>query len=80
MDDPEWRDQWQNKQVRDEAGRLRIAVGEGQVDPADPAALYRVDGLSGATRTGQGVTDLLRFWLGEDGFGPFLRRIQSLRD
>jgi Na+-transporting NADH:ubiquinone oxidoreductase subunit C len=80
VDDLAWRDQWQSKKVRDEAGRLRIAVAEGRVDPAGPAALYQVDGLSGATRTGQGVTDLLRFWLGEDGFGPFLRKIQSLRE
>jgi Na+-transporting NADH:ubiquinone oxidoreductase subunit C len=80
VDDQEWRDQWQSKQVRDGAGRLRIAVAEGRVDPNDPAALYQVDGLSGATRTGQGVTDLLGFWLGEDGFGPFLRRIQTLRE
>jgi Na+-transporting NADH:ubiquinone oxidoreductase subunit C len=80
IDEQEWRDQWQTQKLRDEAGRLRIAVAEGRVDPGDPAALYQVDGLSGATRTGQGVTDLLRFWLGEDGFWPFLRRIQSLRE
>lgn len=80
VDDPEWREQWQDKKLRDEDGRLRIAVAEGHVDPTAPAAPYEVDGLSGATRTSQGVTDLLRFWLGEDGFGPFLRRIQSLRE
>jgi len=35
---------------------------------------YSVDGLSGATLTSNGVTFLLRFWLGEKGFGPYLKQ------
>jgi Na+-transporting NADH:ubiquinone oxidoreductase subunit C len=31
-----------------------------------------VDGLAGATITSRGVTAMLRFWLGEHGFGPYL--------
>mgnify|MGYP001375582761 CR=1 FL=1 len=45
-----------------------------QLRDAGPVAEdpYNVDGLSGATITSRGVTNLVRFWLGEDGFGPYL--------
>jgi len=48
-----------------------IGVKKGVAGPVaeDP---YNVDGLSGATITSRGVTNLVRFWLGEDGFGPYL--------
>jgi Na+-transporting NADH:ubiquinone oxidoreductase subunit C len=31
-----------------------------------------VDGLSGATLTSKGVSNLVQFWVGENGFGKFL--------
>ena len=34
-----------------------------------------MDALSGATLTSNGVTNMLKFWLGEQGFGPYLRSI-----
>jgi Na+-transporting NADH:ubiquinone oxidoreductase subunit C len=70
-----WRRQWQGKRLRDETGALRIGVAKGHVDPASPDFPYTVDGISGATRTGRGVTKLVRFWLGPDGYGPFLERL-----
>ena len=36
---------------------------------------HAVDGLSGATITSNGVTYLLRFWLGDDGFGPYIQNV-----
>ncbi len=75
IDDPAWRAQWQGKKLRDAAGALRVGVAKGRADPE--AAPYQVDGISGATRTGRGVTNLLRFWLGSEGFGPFLARLKS---
>ena len=30
--------------------------------------------------TSRGVTNLLRFWLGENGFGPYLERLRRGRD
>jgi Na+-transporting NADH:ubiquinone oxidoreductase subunit C len=72
VDAPDWREQWQGKQVRDEDGNLRLAVGRGRIEPGSPDAPYQVDGLTGATWTNQGVTNLLRYWLGEHGFGPYL--------
>ena len=77
IDNPRWREQWAGKLVRDDSGALRIEVARGaRSDDAD-VARYQVDGISGATRTGVGVTNLLRFWLGPDGFGPYLDRLRG---
>ncbi len=77
VDNPLWRVNWQGKKVRDPEGRLRIGVARRPLGPADPNTPYQVDGLTGATLTSQGVNNLVRFWLGDDGFGPFLNRIRS---
>ncbi len=77
VDNPLWRVNWQGKKVRDPEGRLRIGVARRPLGPGDPNAPYQVDGLTGATLTSQGVNNLVRFWLGDDGFGPFLNRIRS---
>jgi Na+-transporting NADH:ubiquinone oxidoreductase subunit C len=77
VNDPAWRALWRGKKIRDADGQLRIQVIKGRVDAAAASAEYEVDGLSGATRTGDGVTNLLRFWLGADGFGPYLENIRT---
>lgn len=71
---PEWLELWAGQRLFDEAGALRIRVAEGRAEPGDRHA---VDGISGATRTSQGVGDLVRFWAGPDGFGPYLERIRA---
>jgi len=73
----DWLGKWPGKRVRDDSGAIRIGVIKGRVEPGSPSAAYQVDGISGATRTSDGVTKFLRFWLGEYGFGPFLERIRS---
>ena len=50
---------------------LKAAAGPVAEDP------HRVDGLAGATMTSRGVTNLLRFWLADNGFGPFLERLRA---
>ena len=76
---PQWQAQWPGKRVHDDEGRVRLGVARGSVRPGSPEAESLVDGISGATKTGDGVTDLLRFWLGPDGFGPYLERIAQER-
>jgi len=73
--DRAWQQQWVGRKVRDEAGAMRLGVARGT--PASRDAAYQVDGLTGATTTGRGVTALLRFWLGPWGFGPFLDRVTA---
>ncbi len=80
IQNPQWRDQWSGKWLRDPSGELRIEVAPGRAPSTGDEARYQVDGISGATRTGMGVTNLLRFWLGPDGFGPYLERLRAERD
>ena len=74
---PSWRSLWPGKRAYDAEGQLELEIIKGRVAPDDPMRDYHVDGVSGATLTGNGVTNLLRYWLGEDGYGPFLARIRG---
>jgi Na+-transporting NADH:ubiquinone oxidoreductase subunit C len=76
IQDPSWEALWPGKQVYDDTGVLRIGVARGKVTPGSMDADHLVDGISGATRTSQGVHGLLRFWLGDFGFGPYLERVR----
>jgi len=74
---PAWQAQFPGKLAFDEQGKLRLGVIKGGVNPASPEARYQVDAVAGATLTSNGVNNLLRYWLGEQGFGPFLGRLQA---
>ncbi|EMR14057.1 Na(+)-translocating NADH-quinone reductase subunit C [Methylophaga lonarensis MPL] len=77
IDNPRWRSQWQGKKIYDDNDQLNIRVLRGYVDADSPQAKHQVDGLSGATLTAQGVSNLVNFWLGEHGFGPYLQRMRN---
>ena len=66
-----WQEGWQGKLVYDDQGKPAFTVTKGL---AAQDAKYEVDGLAGATITSDGVTNLVRFWVGENGFGPFLKK------
>ena len=76
VDNPRWKGLWNGKRAFDEEGRIAIEVLRGLVDASSPRAVHQVDGLSGATITSRGVSNTLRYWLGEDGYGPFLDRLK----
>jgi len=71
VDNPRWKSLWPGRKVFDERGNPVIQVKKGSAGPPakDP---HQVDGLSGATLTSRGVTALVQFWLGENGYGPYL--------
>ncbi len=77
IDNRAWLAQWPGKEAFDPEGQPRIEVIRGRVDAASPQARFQVDGISGATVTARGVTNLLHYWLGEDAFGPFLARLRT---
>ena len=77
VDNPKWKALWPGKQVYDADGQVDITVVKGSVDPTAPDAVHKVDGLSGATLTSNGVQNMLRFWLGGHGFGPYLSRVRG---
>ncbi|EIK53878.1 Na(+)-translocating NADH-quinone reductase subunit C [Stutzerimonas stutzeri TS44] len=76
VDNPKWRGQWPGKELFSD-DKLAIQVIKGNVDPQSPKADNQVDGLAGATLTSNGVNNLLHFWLGANGFGPFIANLRA---
>ncbi|MBD5771582.1 Na(+)-translocating NADH-quinone reductase subunit C [Marinomonas colpomeniae] len=76
VDNPNWKALWKGKKVYNNQGQAIIQLAKGGVDNSDPQAVYKVDGLSGATLTSRGVTNLVQYWLGSEGFGPFLVKLR----
>lgn len=77
VDNPDWRAGWAGRRVYDDSGEVALRVVPDAGPPAtDP---YRVDALSRATVTSTGIEQMLRFWLGDHAFGPYLawRRQQA---
>ncbi len=62
-----------------EMGEVALGLVKGSVDPSKPGSEYQVDALAGATLTSRGVSNLVRYWMGKDGFGPYLAKIRSAR-
>jgi Na+-transporting NADH:ubiquinone oxidoreductase subunit C len=79
VDNPIWKGKWQGKQAFDDNGDIIIKVIKGAVIPGTPDADHQIDGLSGATLTARGVDNLVQFWLGENGYGPYLQQIREDR-
>ncbi len=74
---PRWLALWPGKKLYDDQGALRIRVIKGVVPASSPNSAYEVDGLSGATITADGVTNLMRYWFGDGGFKPYLDRLRK---
>lgn len=77
VDNPNWKALWKGKHVYNDKGQAVIHLVKGGVSKDDPDAIHKVDALSGATLTSRGVTHLVQYWLGKDGFGPFLAKLRN---
>ncbi len=75
IEDPTWQAQWRGRKMFGDAGDVQFRVSGGVVSPSSAAAAFEVDGLTGATITGTGVTNLVRYWFGPHGYGPFLTQL-----
>lgn len=76
---PNWRALWKGKKVYDDSGVPVLKLIKGTVDSSKSGSEYQVDGLAGATLTSNGVSNLLRYWMGEQGFALYLEKIRSDR-
>ena len=74
VDNPKWKALWDGKKIYKD-GEIEIAVIKGKVDQTNKMADYQVDGLSGATLTSRGVTNMLAFWFSESGYRETLNKI-----
>lgn len=78
VDNPIWKAQWPGKKVYDEGSTAPVlGLVKGKVDPSSPNAEHQIDGLAGATLTSNGVTRLIEFWMGENGYAPFLANLKA---
>jgi Na+-transporting NADH:ubiquinone oxidoreductase subunit C len=78
IENPKWQKIWQDRKAFGEDWEPKIQVIKGPAGPPEEDP-YKVDGLSGATITGRGVTALVQFWLGEHGFLPYLKKLHQRR-
>lgn len=77
VDNPKWKALWDGKEVYGEEGEVQLSVVKGSVSKDMPDAEYKVDGLSGATLTSDGVSNMIKFWLGENGYKPYLTNLKK---
>jgi Na+-transporting NADH:ubiquinone oxidoreductase subunit C len=77
VDNPSWKALWPGVKLFDDAGQPAVRLVKTRSPEGSPAASHEVDALSGATLTTKGVENLVRFWTGELGFGPFLKHLKS---
>lgn len=72
VDNPRWKSKWAGKKAYDADWNVKIAVEKGA------AGIYEVDALSGATITSRGVSNMLKYWLSEEGFRPYLKELSGV--
>jgi len=70
VENPRWLALWQNKKLLNDNGVPALKLVK-----TIPKNEYEVDALSGATMTTRGLQNMLDYWLSEDGFGPFLSKL-----
>jgi len=75
IDNPAWQARWVGKQALAADGSVLLRVVKGE--PRGEGIEHQVDGLAGATLTARGVENLVHYWLGEQGFGPYLARLRA---
>lgn len=71
---PKWKALWPGKKMFDEQNNIAIKIVKGGAKAGD---VHGVDALSGATLTSNGVERTIRFWLGEEGYGPFITNYRA---
>ena len=68
---PSWKAKWVDKKIyKGDEVAIEVVKGAGSGD-------YEVDGLSGATITSNGVSYMLEYWLGPEGFMPYIKNQSS---
>ena len=74
VDNPKWKAQWKGKKIYKD-NKVNLAVIKGKVETGDSESSYKIDGLSGATITSRGVTNMVAYWFGESGYSSLLREL-----
>ena len=73
VDNPRWKASWLGKKVFNDKQEVALSVTK----PSQGVEEHSVDALAGATLTSDGVSNLIHFWMGEHGFGPYIDNLRS---
>lgn len=79
VENKKWQASWAGKQIIDDSGNAVLALVKGLVGPDTKDAQYKVDGLAGATLTSNGVSNMVKFWMGDKAFGNYLKRLRDTK-
>ena len=74
---PNWRALWAGKKVYTESGEVALSLIKGVVDTNKSGAEFQVDGLAGATLTSTGVSNLVKYWMSDEGFATYLNKVRT---
>jgi Na+-transporting NADH:ubiquinone oxidoreductase subunit C len=77
VDNPNWKALWPGVALYDDSGEPAVRLVKVRSPEGSSASRYEVDALSGATLTTRGVENLVRFWTGDLGFGPYLNNLRT---
>ncbi len=77
VDNSSWKASWPGTQLYNDQGEPDVRLVKRRSPAGSTAAQYEIDALSGATFTTRGVENLVNFWTGEMGFGPYLKRLKA---
>jgi Na+-transporting NADH:ubiquinone oxidoreductase subunit C len=77
VDNPNWKALWPGTKLYNDEGEPAVKLVKVRSPEGSNASRYEVDALSGATLTTRGVENLVRFWTGDLGFGPYLNNLRT---
>ena len=78
IDNPKWKSLWKGKKIYKDNGEVSLKVIKGSVLNNSVNYNYEVDGLSGATLTCNGVSNLIAYWMGNDGYLNFIQKLKEI--
>ncbi|MDY0185483.1 MAG: NADH:ubiquinone reductase (Na(+)-transporting) subunit C [Desulfuromonadaceae bacterium] len=78
---PKFQNQWIGKKLYGNSGNLTIkVVKNGRFDPNGADAVHTIDGLAGATVTGDKVQAMVQYWFSDHGYGKFLAKYTKSKE
>lgn len=74
IDSAKFKEEWPGKTLYGEDGEVAVALVKAGVAKDEE---HDIDALSGATITSNGVEEMIHYWAGPDGFGPYLAKLSG---
>ena len=74
VDNPKWKTSWKGKKIYNNK-QVALEVIKGRVEDGDSMSMYKVDGLSGATITSRGVSNMVSYWFSDSGYANLLKEL-----